>query len=67
MNTVFVHVTSLLLRIKVPNCGALRGKLPLPTMSEDPAVEQMDENPVAGDGDEICEPACSSDPSTSNR
>ena len=42
-------------RIKVPNCGALRGKLRLPLMSEDPVVERMEENPIVGDCDDTTE------------
>ena len=60
-----MHVCCLDVRIKVPNCGALRGKLALPIMNEDPIVERIDENPVVGDGDEICEPT--SEPGTSGR
>lgn len=48
----------IMIRIKVPNCGALRGKLRLPMMSEDPVVERIDESPVVlGDCDDTAEQA----------
>ena len=54
-NRKYTSPQYVIFRIKVPNGGALRGKLRLPLMSEDPVMERMDENPIMVDGDDTSE------------